>query len=108
LSAVYRNFIFGVLGFGAFALAVGMLFGAAWGWGSLAIGLLAIVFWHTRHLARLERWLANPVAGGVPEGQGIWDEVLSALHRLERETARREEGLADALMRMCRRCPTAW
>jgi two-component system, OmpR family, phosphate regulon sensor histidine kinase PhoR len=79
-----------------------MLFGAAWGWGSFAIGLLAIVSWHTRHLARLERWLANPLPGGVPEGQGIWDEVLSALHRLERETARREEGLADALARMRR------
>jgi two-component system phosphate regulon sensor histidine kinase PhoR len=89
-------------GFGAFALAVGMLFGAAWGWASFAVALLAIVFWHTRHLARLERWLANPLPGGVPEGQGIWDEVLSALHRLERETARREEGLADALARMRR------
>jgi two-component system, OmpR family, phosphate regulon sensor histidine kinase PhoR len=91
-----------LLGFGAFALLVGMLFGAAWGWGSFALGLLAIVSWHTRHLARLERWLANPLAGGVPEGQGIWDEVLSALHRLERETARREEGLADGLARMRR------
>jgi two-component system phosphate regulon sensor histidine kinase PhoR len=91
-----------VLGFGAFALAAGMLFGGAWGWGSFAIGLLAIVFWHARHLARLERWLANPLPGGVPEGQGIWDGVLSALHRLERETARREQGLADALARMRR------
>jgi two-component system, OmpR family, phosphate regulon sensor histidine kinase PhoR len=102
LSPVYRRSLPGLLGFGAFALLVGMLFGAAWGWGSFALGLLAIVSWHTRHLARLERWLANPLAGGVPEGQGIWDEVLSALHRLERETARREEGLADGLARMRR------
>ena len=102
MSPVYRRSILGVLGFGAFALAVGMLFGAAWGWASFAVALLAIIFWHTRHLAGLERWLANPLPGGVPEGQGIWDEVLSALHRLERETARREEGLADALARMRR------
>ena len=102
MSPVYRQSVLGLLGFGAFALAVGMLFGAAWGWASFALGLLAITFWHTRHLARLERWLANPLPGGVPEGEGIWDEVLSALHRLERETARREAGLADALARMRR------
>jgi two-component system phosphate regulon sensor histidine kinase PhoR len=64
--------------------------------------LLGVVFWHTRHLARLQRWLAHPLPGAVPEGQGIWDEALAALHRLERETARREEGLADALARMRR------
>ena len=63
---------------------------------------MAVVLWHTRHLARLQRWLAHPLPGAVPEGQGIWDEVLAALHRLERETARREEGLADALARMRR------
>ena len=102
MSPVYRRSILGLLGFGAFALPVGMLFGAAWGWASFALGLLAIISWHTRHLARLERWLADPLPGGVPEGQGIWDEVLSALHRLERETARREAGLADALARMRR------
>ena len=102
MSPVYRRSILGLCGFGAFALAVGMLFGAAWGWGSFALGLLAIVFWHARHLAQLERWLANPLPGGVPEGQGIWDGVLAALHRFERETARREEGLADALARMRR------
>jgi two-component system phosphate regulon sensor histidine kinase PhoR len=102
LSAVYRNSLLGLAGFGVLALPVGILFGAAWGWGGFALALLGIVFWHTRHLARLERWLANPLPGAVPEGEGIWDEVLSALHRLERETARREEGLADALARMRR------
>jgi len=87
---------------GALAALVGLIFSAAWGWGVLAAGLAALLFWHTRHLARLHRWLANPVAGKVPEGQGIWDEVLAALHRLEREAAKREEGLADALARMRR------
>jgi len=77
-------------------------FSAAWGWGVLALGLLALLFWHTRHLAHLHRWLAHPVPGQVPEGKGIWDEVLAALHRLERAAAKREEGLADALARMRR------
>jgi two-component system phosphate regulon sensor histidine kinase PhoR len=68
----------------------------------LAAGLLGHLFWHTRHLARLQRWLANPLPGQVPEGAGIWDEVLAALHRLERDAAKRERGLVDALARMRR------
>jgi two-component system phosphate regulon sensor histidine kinase PhoR len=68
----------------------------------LAAGLLGHLFWHTRHLARLQRWLANPLPGQVPEGAGIWDEVLAALHRLERDAAKRERSLVDALARMRR------
>jgi two-component system phosphate regulon sensor histidine kinase PhoR len=89
-------------GFAVPAALVALLFGAAWGWGSFALASLGILFWHTRHLARLGRWLAHPLPGAVPEGQGIWEEVLAALHRLERETARREESLADGLARMRR------
>ena len=99
---IYRRTLLALLGFAAPAALVALVFGAAWGWGSFALALLGIVFWHARHLARLQRWLAHPLPGAVPEGQGIWDEVLAALHRLERETARREEGLADALARMRR------
>ena len=101
MNTVYRNTFLALAGLGALAFPA-FLFSAAWGWGVLAAGLAALLFWHTRHLARLHRWLANPVAGKVPEGQGIWDEVLAALHRLEREAAKREEGLADALARMRR------
>ncbi len=79
-----------------------MIFGAAWGWGAFSFGLLLVLFWHTRHLARLQRWLANPLPGKVPEGRGIWDAALAALHRLERDTAKRADGLADALARMRR------
>jgi two-component system phosphate regulon sensor histidine kinase PhoR len=84
------------------AALVGVILGPAWGWGTLAAGLLGLLFWHTRHLARLHRWLASPVPGQVPEGQGIWDEALAALHRLERASAKRERELADALARMRR------
>jgi len=102
LNSVYRNSLLGLAGLGALAFAAGIIFAAAWGWGVLAAGLLAALVWHTRHLARLQRWLANPLPGSVPEGEGIWDEVLAALHRLERDAAKRERGLADALGRMRR------
>jgi two-component system phosphate regulon sensor histidine kinase PhoR len=53
-----------------------------------------------RHLARFGRWVSHPVQGKVPEGAGSWDAVLAALHRFEREAAKREEMLADALARL--------
>jgi two-component system, OmpR family, phosphate regulon sensor histidine kinase PhoR len=102
LSSVYRNSLVVVVGLAALAALVGIIVGAAWGWGAFALGLLAILAWHVRHLARLERWLANPLPANVPEGEGIWDDVLASLHRLERDAAKREEGLADALARMRR------
>ena len=102
MSSVYRNSLLGLAGLGVLALPVGIIFGAAWGWGLFAAGVTALLAWHLRHLARLERWLTNPLPGAVPEGQGIWDEVLSSLHRLERETARREKDLGDALASMRR------
>jgi two-component system phosphate regulon sensor histidine kinase PhoR len=102
LSPIDRNTLLTTFGLGAVSLLVGLLFGAAWGWGVAAGGLFAFLLWHTRHLARLQAWLANPLPGKVPEGEGIWDQVLSALHRLERDAAKREQGLADALAHMRR------
>ena len=99
---IYRRTLLTLAGFALPAALVALVFGAAWGWGLFAAGVTAMLAWHVRHLARLQRWLGHPLPGAVPEGQGIWDEVLAALHRLERETARREEGLADALARMRR------
>jgi two-component system, OmpR family, phosphate regulon sensor histidine kinase PhoR len=99
---IYRTTLLLVGALAVPAVLVALIFGAAWGWGALAAGLLGALFWHTRHLARLHRWLANPMPGQVPEGQGIWDEALAALHRLERASAKRERELADALARMRR------
>jgi two-component system phosphate regulon sensor histidine kinase PhoR len=99
---IYRRTLLTLVGFAAPAALVALMFGAAWGWGLFAAGVTAMLVWHVRHLAQLQRWLAHPLPGAVPEGQGIWDEVLAALHRLERETALREAGLADGLARMRR------
>ena len=68
----------------------------------VVLALLARLLWHARHFARLRRWLADPLPGKVPEGSGAWDEALGALHRLERASAKREQGLADALAHMRR------
>jgi two-component system phosphate regulon sensor histidine kinase PhoR len=99
---IYRSILLFVAGLSAAAGTVGLIAGAEAGWASLAFGLLALLLWHTRHLERLHGWLANPQPGQVPEGEGIWDEVLAGLHRLEREAAKRERGLGEALASMRR------
>jgi two-component system, OmpR family, phosphate regulon sensor histidine kinase PhoR len=72
------------------------------GWGTACVGLTALVLYHALHLAQLLTWLKEPVPGKVPEGWGSWDEVLSALHRFERESVKREGLLAEALARFRR------
>jgi two-component system phosphate regulon sensor histidine kinase PhoR len=58
--------------------------------------------YHLWHLTKLARWLADPVPGKVPEGSGTWDEILTALHRHERDGVRREQLLAESLIRFRR------
>jgi two-component system phosphate regulon sensor histidine kinase PhoR len=81
---------------------VSALIGPATAWAVFAVAMLALVAYHIRHLARLSRWLADPVPGRVPEGSGTWDDVLSALHKYERAAVRRESLLEDALTRFRR------
>jgi two-component system phosphate regulon sensor histidine kinase PhoR len=81
---------------------VAAIIGPATAWAAFAIGMLALVVYHVRHLARLSRWLTDPVPGRVPEGSGTWDDVLSALHKYERAGVRRETLLEDALTRFRR------
>jgi two-component system phosphate regulon sensor histidine kinase PhoR len=102
LTSLYRGRLAALTAIGALALLAGVIAGPAWGWALCAAGLAGLLAYHLRHLARLGRWLAHPVPGSVPEALGSWDEVLTALHRFEREVAKREEMLADALARFRR------
>jgi two-component system, OmpR family, phosphate regulon sensor histidine kinase PhoR len=102
LKGVYRSALVAVAGFGVLALLVTVVAGAAWGWATFSAGLVSLLAYHLRHLSRLARWAGNPVPGKVPEGQGIWDDVLAAVHRFERAATKREAQLADALARFRR------
>ena len=97
MIALYRRTLAALAAIALAAIVLGLLAGAAWGWALGALGVGALLAFHVVHLARLVRWLENPVAGAVPEGSGTWDEVLTALHRYERSGAAREQQLADAL-----------
>jgi two-component system, OmpR family, phosphate regulon sensor histidine kinase PhoR len=80
------------------ALAAGLTFGPAWGWAVLSLGLAALLVSHARHLRRLGRWASGTVSE-VPEGTGLWQEVLSLLYRRERAEVRRRRTLARLLAR---------
>jgi two-component system, OmpR family, phosphate regulon sensor histidine kinase PhoR len=102
VKSVYRATFAAVCAAAALAALVAATAGHAAGWAVFALALLALLLYQVRHLARLARWAANPVAGQVPEGSGVWDEVLGGLHRFERASERRARELADALTRFRR------
>ena len=100
MSPVYRSTLVSLASLAAVAAIAWAAAGAALGLSVFAAGLLALLVYHVRHLARFGRWVSHPVQGKAPEGAGSWDGVLAALHRFEREAAKREEMLADALARL--------
>jgi two-component system phosphate regulon sensor histidine kinase PhoR len=102
LNPVYRHAIFWLAVVAAASLLTRFILDDVWAWRVLAGGLLLLLAYHVRHLARLARWVKQPVLGRVPEGAGVWDEVLAGLHRFERAAARREEDLTEALARFRR------
>ena len=102
MSALYRRTAAALAVIAVLAALLGVIAGAAWGWALAAAGLGAMLAYHLVHLARLARWLADPLPGKVPEGRGSWDEVLAALHRYERAAAAREQQLAAALAQLQR------
>jgi signal transduction histidine kinase len=56
-----------------------------------------MLFHHTRHLARLSKWLADPRPEAVPVGTGIWEDVFAAFYHLLRRQRRSESRLTATL-----------
>jgi two-component system phosphate regulon sensor histidine kinase PhoR len=102
LSPAYRHAAAWLAVIAPAAVLAGLALGSIWGWAVFTAGLLALLAYHVRHLARLGRWVERPVLGSVPEGTGVWDEVLAGLHRFERAAGRKEEQLTEALARFRR------
>jgi two-component system phosphate regulon sensor histidine kinase PhoR len=71
-----------------------------WGW-IAAIALLAgVVFYHSRNVRAISRWLEHGAeAPDPPRTFGAWDRLHAQLHRSRRESARREAELAESLAR---------
>jgi two-component system, OmpR family, phosphate regulon sensor histidine kinase PhoR len=93
-----------VLAWLAFVAAPVALFAElVWGpwaaFGALALVLLLFMFYYAWKLAQLSRWLDNPVPNQVPDGSGLWGDVLSKLYKRFRHEQRSQQSLIDALAR---------
>ena len=51
--------------------------GAAWGWAVVALILALRAAYHAKHLDELFRWMRQPTLETLPEGAGVWEEVLA-------------------------------
>jgi two-component system phosphate regulon sensor histidine kinase PhoR len=74
-------------------------FGETAGWCVFALGAVALLLHHMRHVEKLTRWLKSPVPGKVPVGTGAWDYIFSLLYRFERVQSRQQQQLAKTLVR---------
>ncbi|MDO8412558.1 MAG: phosphate regulon sensor protein PhoR, partial [Gallionellaceae bacterium] len=64
------------------------------------IFMLAHLLLHLRQLAALDYWLADAKEHTVPEGTGLWEEVLARLNRMMRKHAKEREQHIAALHHM--------
>lgn len=81
-----------------FAVTAYFIWGAAGVWAAIALVLGIAFTYYAFKLAQLLRWLETPGLA-VPDGSGLWGDVLSKLHRLMRQEKRAQELLTDTLAR---------
>ena len=67
--------------------------------GAVVLILAARVAYHMQHLSALRRWLRRPQLERLPEGRGLWEEVLAELHRVLKHREAEQETLAQSLGR---------
>ena len=80
-------------------LIVWPLADAQWALAVVCIGLALLLARHVANLAALQDWLREPMAKPVPQGSGVWDEVLAGLYRFVRARIKHEEQLSSDLQR---------
>jgi len=94
LNTVWAKTLAGALLAGFAALLVWPLAGAAWAFATLAALLGIGVLRHAANLAALSNWLRQPALEGLPEGDGIWEDVLADLHgHLKRRNTEHEDAV---------------
>ena len=80
-------------------LIVWPLADAQWALTVVCVGLALLLARHVANLAALQYWLREPMAKSVPQGSGVWDEVLAGLYRFVRARIKHEEQLGGDLQR---------
>jgi two-component system phosphate regulon sensor histidine kinase PhoR len=75
------------------------LFGITWG---LALSLVLLIIsnlYNARNLLDLNQWLRRHDLGSMPHSLGLWGQVFTQLHRLEKHSEQSQQKLRDALVR---------
>jgi two-component system phosphate regulon sensor histidine kinase PhoR len=75
------------------------LAGPVWALATICLGLVLLLGRHVANLAALADWLRDPLAKPVPQGGGIWEDVLVGLYRFVRARIKQERQLTDDLAR---------
>ena len=75
------------------------LAGPVWALAAVCLGLVLLLLRHVANLAALADWLRDPLTKPVPQGSGVWEEVLVGLYRFVRERIKQEQQLGDDLVR---------
>jgi two-component system phosphate regulon sensor histidine kinase PhoR len=75
------------------------LAGPVWALATVCLGLVLLLGRHVANLAALADWLRDPLAKPVPQGGGIWEDVLVGLYRFVRARIKQERQLTDDLAR---------
>jgi two-component system phosphate regulon sensor histidine kinase PhoR len=99
LNPAWASTLAVVLAAAAAGLFTRQVAGAAWGWAAVALVLALRVAYHARHLGALFRWLRRPELDALPEGSGVWEQVLAGLHRHLKGLSEEQAKLAEALER---------
>jgi two-component system phosphate regulon sensor histidine kinase PhoR len=99
LSSVWIRSAAVVAGVFVAGLIAWPLAGPVWALAAVCLGLVLLLLRHVANLAALADWLRDPLAKPVPQGSGVWEEVLVGLYRFVRERIKQEQQLGDDLVR---------
>jgi two-component system, OmpR family, phosphate regulon sensor histidine kinase PhoR len=75
------------------------LAGPVWALAIVCLVLALLLLRHVANLAALSDWLRDPLARPVPQGRGVWEEVLVGLYRFVRARIKQEQQLSEDLVR---------
>jgi len=81
--------IFAAVLWAVFSATVALLF--------MMLVLLVAMAYRARQLYKLGEWLNDPRLETIPEADGLWDEVFSALYRMVKQHNQTKQELADEL-----------